>query len=80
MRRARKGVTMENIIIMLIVVAPILMGAILVVAAPVYLIRVFAVKIPRQRRWVEAHNGTLIGSEEFYKICERDGIDPKYFI
>lgn len=69
---------MENIGILLVVAWP-LFNVCLLAAAIGWLVREFAVKIPRRRRWVAEHDGVLIGDEKFYDWCYENGIDPKYY-
>ena len=40
----------------------------------------YVAKMRRASKWVKAHNGILIGSEEFFKWCHENGIDPSLFI
>lgn len=71
---------MEYYFIMLIVFAPYVVGPVMMLAGIVWMVREFAVKSPRRRRWIAAHNGHLIGSEEFFNWCEQEGVNPDYYL
>ena len=70
---------MENFVILVMVFGPIVIGIVGIVAIPVWLIREFAIKSPRRRRWIAAHDGHLIGSDEFFAWCKEEGVDPGYY-
>lgn len=57
-----------------------LFNATLLVVGITWIVREFLVKRPRRLRWIKTHNGALIGSEEFYKYCNDQGIDPGYYL
>ena len=71
---------MESIFILVIVFGPMIVGAFALVGLPIHLGRVI-VRMVRGSRWVAAHDGALIGSDEFFAWCEEKGENPsKYFI
>lgn len=52
----------------------------LLVGTVTWLVREFLVKRPRRQRWVAAHDGMLIGSEEFTKWCAEQGVNPGHYL
>ena len=67
-------------IVMAIVAIGFLIIVISAIEAIVWLVREFAVKGPRRRRWIDAHDGNLIGSQEFFAWCEKEGVDPGFYM
>ena len=55
-------------------------------AAVVFLVAIVAipareiVKTIRGGKWCDEHPGMVIGSQGWAEWCEKEGIDPKYFI
>lgn len=68
---------MEFIIVGIIWCGLVLSG---ILGGLIYMVRFFCVKVPRARRWVDGHDGALIGSKEFYDWCDQNGVDPGYYL
>lgn len=67
-------------IVMAIVVIGFLIMSVSAVGSIVWLVREFAVKSPRRRRWIDTHDGNLIGSQAFFAWCEKEGVDPGFYM
>lgn len=56
------------------------LGLPLLVLSILWIGREVFVKHPRRVKWVEAHDGILIGAPEFFEWCEVNGVDPRHYL
>ena len=64
---------MMLLVILFVVPVMILIGAVCYCALEI-------VKVYRCSKWCKAHNGILIGSDEWAEWCYDNGVKPSYFI
>lgn len=67
---------LASVVLYAFVFGPYLVGAIVLVVSIFWLVREFGIKAPRRRKWVAAHDGHLIGSDEFFAWCRDNDENP----
>ena len=60
-------------------VIPLVM-LIMIVGAAIYVIVSFLVKLNRSHEWCELHPGIMIGSAEWGRWCDQNGVRRSYFL
>lgn len=56
-----------------------IMVAIIGIYAFIKVVFDLTVKSRRRRRWIAAHEGNLIGSDEWFDWIRKEGVSEKYF-